>query len=195
MTSTALGQNIAYIRVSSTGQNTDRQLDGLAFDKTFTEHASAKDAKRPILSEAMEYLRSGDTLHVHSIDRLARNLQDLLGILSGLTERGVTVKFHKEALTFTGEANPFQQLQLQIIGAVAEFERALIRERQREGIQKAKEEGKYKRPKVKALAPDQIESIRQRKEAGESVASLAREYRVSRQTLYVSLKREEASWG
>ena len=79
----------------------------------------------------MEYLRDGDTLHVHSIDRFARNLQDLLTLISDLTSRAVTVQFHKEGLIFTGEDSPFQRLQLQIIGSVAEFERAMIRERQR----------------------------------------------------------------
>lgn len=92
----------------------------------------------------MEYLRDGDTLHVHSIDRFARNLQDLLTLISDLTSRAVTVQFHKEGLIFTGEDSPFQRLQLQIIGSVAEFERAMIRERQREGIALAKKEGKYK---------------------------------------------------
>ena len=106
----------------------------------------------------MEYVREGDTVHVHSIDRLARDLGDLLGLLRHFKDHGVGVQFHKEQLTFTGTSNPFQDLQLNVIGAVAQFERAIIKERQREGIAKAKTKGIYKgrkpsidREKVKAL--------------------------------------------
>jgi DNA invertase Pin-like site-specific DNA recombinase len=175
--------NIGYIRVSSLDQNTDRQLDGVALDETFTEKASAATTKRPKLEECLRYVRKGDTLHVHSIDRLARNLEDLLSLLKTLTGKGVAVQFHKERLTFTGEDNPFQTLQLQIIGAVAQFERAIIKERQREGIAKAQAKGKHCGRTAK-LTPEQVEEIRARIEAGEEKKALAQEYGVSRQTLY-----------
>ena len=130
--------DIGYIRVSGVDQNTARQesaFDGLNLNKVFEDKASGKDVHRPALERCLEVVRDGDTLHVHSIDRLARNMQDLLSLLSDLTGRGVSVKFHKENLTFTPDKeNPFQRLQLQLISSVAEFERAMIRERQREGI-------------------------------------------------------------
>ena len=175
--------DIAYIRVSSVDQNTDRQLDGISFDETFTEKASAATTKRPQLEHCLRYVRKGDTLHVHSIDRLARNLSDLLSLLKELTGRNVAVKFHKENLMFTGEDNPFQMLQLQIIGAVAQFEREIIKERQREGIAKAQAKGKHCGRKAK-LSKDQIQEVRSRIENGEEKKRLAEEYGISRQTLY-----------
>lgn len=140
--------NVAYIRVSTTEQNTERQLadTGISFDRTFEDKASGGSTDRPALQECLGYLRDGDTLHVHSIDRLARSLQDLQGIIDGLLTKGVTVKFHKEGLTFVnhGTQDPFARLLFQVLGSFAEFERSIIRERQREGIAKAKAAGVYK---------------------------------------------------
>jgi DNA invertase Pin-like site-specific DNA recombinase len=134
--------HIGYIRVSSNNQNTDRQLDCITLDKTFTEKQSARTADRPQLQNCLDWIREGDTLHVHSIDRLARNLVDLQQLVTTITDKGVTLKFHKEGLTFTGESdNPMNQLLLQLLGAVAQFERNLIRERQAEGIKVAKAKG------------------------------------------------------
>lgn len=180
--------DIGYIRVSSVDQKTDRQLDGIQLDEVFEEKVSAATTKRPVLKECMRFLRKGDMLHVHSIDRLARNLADLLSLLNNLVERGVSVKFHKENLTFTGEDNPFQTLQLQIIGAVAQFEREIIRERQREGIAKAQAKGTHcgRRPK---LSKAQVAEIKERIEKGEEKKLLAKEYGISRQTLYRVIKR------
>lgn len=185
--------DIGYIRVSTVDQNTARQeaaFDGLGINKVFEDKASGKDVHRPGLERCLEVLREGDTLHVHSIDRLARNVLDLLSLLSELTGRGVFVKFHKENLTFTPDKeNPFQRLQLQVLGSVAEFERALIRERQKEGIAIAKAAGKYKGRKP-SLTPEQVAELRKRVDVdGEKVARLAREYGVSRQTVYEHLKR------
>ena len=132
---------IGYIRVSTVDQNTERQLDGLKLDKVFTDKASGKDVNRPQLKAAREYVREGDRLVVHSLDRLARNLVDLKNIVSELTARDVTVQFVKENLTFTNEDNAMSNLLLSVMGAFAEFERALIRERQREGIALAKKRG------------------------------------------------------
>lgn len=187
------GQDIGYVRVSTIDQNTARQLDGEKLDRVFEEKASGKDASRPVLKECLEYLRAGDTLHVHSIDRLARNLQDLLAIVKQLKEKNVTVKFHKERLEFTGKSDDgkgdaFQELQLHIIAAVAQFERNLILERQREGIQIAKREGRYKNVGRKAsLSDDDIAVIRQRIGNGEKIAHLAKELGISRQTIYAKV--------
>jgi len=179
--------NVGYIRVSSYGQNTDRQLAGLDLDQLFEEKASAKDTKRPVLQECLRYLRKGDTLHVHSMDRLARNLFDLQKLVGELTGQGVAVQFHKEHLTFTGEENPMATLLLQVMGAIAQFERTLIKERQREGIAAAKAKGKQVGAKPK-LTGEQVAEIRQRVAEGAFKSDLAREYGVSRQTLYASLK-------
>lgn len=178
------GQQVGYIRVSSLDQNTERQLDGLKLDKVFTDKASGKDTARPQLQAALEHLREGDTLHVHSMDRLARNVDDLRGIVKGLTGKGVAVKFHKEGLTFTGEADPMAELLLTMLGAVAQFERSLIRERQREGIAIAKAKGIYKGRK-QALSEAQIVALKERaKESGQNKTALAKEYGISRETLY-----------
>lgn len=182
--------NVGYIRVSSVDQNTARQLDGVVLEEVFEEKVSAATTKRPKLMECMRYLRKGDTLHVHSIDRLARNLADLLQLLRDMTSRGISVRFHKENLTFTAEENnPIQTLQLQIIGAVAQFERAIIKERQREGIAKAQAKGKHCGRSAK-LSAVQVGEIRARIEAGEEKKQLAMEYGISRQTLYRIIKGE-----
>lgn len=128
------GQRVGYVRVSSYDQNVDRQLDGAALDRIFTDKASGKDTKRPQLDAMLAFIREGDTLVVHSMDRLARNLDDLRHLVQSLTARSVKIEFVKEHLMFTGEDSPMATLMLSVIGAVAEFERSLIRERQREGI-------------------------------------------------------------
>lgn len=186
------GQRVGYIRVSSEAQNLDRQLDGLVLDKTFSDKVSGKDAKRPALESLLGYVREGDTVVVHSMDRLARNLDDLRRIVRELTGRGVRVEFVKEHLTFTGEDSPMATLLLSVMGSFAEFERALIKERQAEGIALAKRRGVYKGRKP-ALSPAQVEQLRVRAAAGESKASLAREYGVSRETVYQHLGRGKAA--
>lgn len=184
------GKDIGYIRVSTHAQNTARQLDGVHLDKVFEEHASGKNSDRPALQTCLDYVRDGDTLHVHSIDRLARNLQDLLSIVTTLKKKGVTVTFHKEKLEFigngaAGKSDAFQELQLHIIAAVAQFERALILKREREGIAIAKREGKYKNVGRKPILSDeQVKELRVKLANGGKVAALAREYDVSKQTVY-----------
>src|SRR5579872_1336086 len=130
------GHRIGYIRVSTLDQNTERQLDGIELDRTFTDKASGKDTKRPQLQAALTYLREGDVLVVHSMDRL-RTVREL-------TSRGVTVEFVKNRLTFSGKADPMAKLMMTMLAAFGEFERDLIRERQREGIAVAKAKGIYK---------------------------------------------------
>ena len=176
-------KTVGYIRVSSLDQNTERQLDGLKLDKVFTDKASGKDTKRPQLKAALEYLRDGDKLIVHSLDTLARNLVDLKNIVSELTVRDVTVEFVKERLVFTNEDNAMSNLLLSVISAFAEFECSLIRERQREGIALAKKAGVYKGRKP-SLTPERVIDLRKRVKAGEKKAALAREFKISRETLY-----------
>ena len=178
-----MGQRIGYQRVSTVDQNTDRQLDGVELDKVFTDKASGKDANRRELARAIDYVREGDMLVVHSMDRLARNLEDLLRIVRELTGNGVRVEFVKEDLTFAGDDSPMNTLLLSMLGAVAAFERSMILERQREGIALAKAAGKYKGRKA-ALTNDQASELRARLDSGESVTALATEYGVSRQTVY-----------
>lgn len=179
-------KKVGYIRVSSLDQNTVRQLDGQELDKVFTDKASGKDTKRPQLQFCLEYLREGDVLVVHSMDRLARNVDDLRRIVQNLTGKGVCVQFIKESLTFTGENSPMSNLLLSLLGAVAEFERSMIRERQREGIALAKKAGVYKGRKP-SLTAEQVKEIRSRVKAGEQKTGLAAEFKVSRQTLYTAL--------
>lgn len=174
---------VGYIRVSTTDQATDRQLAGVALEKVFQDKLSGKDTKRPQLAACLEWVREGDTLHVHSIDRLARNLEDLQRLVRQLTSKGVVVRFHKEGLTFRGDEDPMQKLMFQMMGAFAEFERALIRERQREGIAAAKAAGKHLGRKP-SLTPDQAQAVREAVAAGEGKASIARRFGISRQTLY-----------
>jgi DNA invertase Pin-like site-specific DNA recombinase len=139
-----VGQRIGYIRVSSLDQQVDRQLDGVELDQTFTNKASGKDTNRPQLEQLLRFARKGDTVFVHSMDRLPRNLDDLRRIVHTLTGKGVRIEFVKEQLAFTGEDPPMASPLLSIMGAFAEFERALIHERQREGIALAKQRGAYK---------------------------------------------------
>ena len=184
------GQQIGYIRVSTIDQNTDRQLHGIELDRVYEDKCSGKDTNRPKLTECLAYLRSGDTLHIHSIDRLARSLRDLLNIVEDLLARGVKIVFHKEGMTFDGvNPNPSQALYLKVLGSVAEYERALIRERQAEGIALARQRNAYDRCGRKpSLTPKQIEEIKLRLASGEAIAPIAREYKVSRQTIYLHCK-------
>jgi len=181
------GQHIGYIRVSSLDQNPERQLEGVAVDRVFTDKASGKDVRRPQLDNLIAFVREGDTLVVHSMDRLARNLDDLRRLVQQLTGRGVRIEFVKEHLTFTGEDSPMANLMLSVMGAFAEFERALIRERQREGIALAKQRGAYGGRK-KSLSPERAAALRKRAAAGEKKAALAREFGISRETLYQYLR-------
>ena len=182
------GQRIGYKRVSTVEQNTARQLDGVAVSKVFEDKASGKDRSRPQLQLALEFCREGDTLVVHSMDRLARNLSDLRLLVNELTARGVAVEFVKEHLTFTGEDSPMSNLLLSMLGAVAEFERALLLERQREGIALAKAEGRYKGRK-RTLSAARVRELINRASAGEHIQDRSgQKYGVSRETLYQYLK-------
>lgn len=187
------GKRVAYVRVSTVDQNTERQLEGVAVDKTFTDKASGKDTHRPQLQAALDYVREGDTLVVHSMDRLARNTEDLLRMVRELTAKHVSVEFVKERLTFSGQNDdPMATLMMTMLGGFAQFERSLIRERQREGIAIAKEKGVYKGRKA-ALSPEQVVILKQRAEAGEKKAAIARDLGISRETLYQYLRQADGS--
>ncbi|MBL0351524.1 MAG: recombinase family protein [Candidatus Dechloromonas phosphoritropha] len=181
------GQRIGYVRVSSFDQNPDRQLEQVQVDKVFVDKASGKDTQRPELDTLLSFVRDGDTVVVHSMDRLARNLDDLRRLVQKLTKRGVRIEFVKESLTFTGEDSPMANLMLSVMGAFAEFERALIRERQREGIALAKQRGAY-RGRKKSLSEPQIVELKRRIAEGEQKAAVARDYGISRETLYQYLR-------
>ncbi len=181
---------VGYKRVSSIDQNEARQLDGKDLDECFLDKLSGKTIERPQLQACLKFLRKGDTLMVHSMDRLARNMMDLKGIVKGLTDRGISVQFVKESLTFTGEDSPMANLLLNLLGSVAEFELALNQERRKEGILIAKRKGLYKGRKP-VLSADRVTEIRNRVEAGENKAKIARELGISRAGLYVYLGRDK----
>lgn len=187
-TSHPAGQRVGYVRVSSEGQNEARQLDGVTLDRTFTDKASGKDTQRPELQALLAYVRTGDHVYVHSMDRLARSLSDLEGIVKGLTGRGVAVTFTTQAMTFTGEDSPMNTLMLQLLGSVGQFERALIRERQREGIAIAKAKGtvyKGRKPSLDAAGKAKLLEL-----VAQSMpkAQIAKVLGISRTTLYENLK-------
>ena len=175
--------NIGYIRVSCEDQNIDRQLEGVSVDKTFIDRLSGIDINRHQYQLMLEFIREGDTLFVHSMDRLSRNLDDLRSIVQILVSKGIKVKFVKENLVFTGEDSAMSILLLSLMGAFAEFERAIIRERQKEGIDIAKKKGLYKGRK-RSLNPSQIEELKIKISNGNTKTSVAREYKISRRAVY-----------
>lgn len=182
-------QSIGYVRVSTIDQNTARQLDGLALDKIFEDKASGKDTNRAALRSMIDYAREGDVIHVHSFDRLARNLGDLKAIIETLTNKGCHVHFVKEGLTFSkGINNPMAELLLNVLGAVSQFERDLIKERQREGIEVAKREGRSLGRKASLTSVQVTEALRRQRD-GEQITAIAESLGVSRQTLYTAIKR------
>ncbi|MBR4607353.1 MAG: recombinase family protein [Lachnospiraceae bacterium] len=177
-----------YIRVSSVGQNTDRQLADLSIppENFFTDRLSGKDTERPELRNLLRTLREGDILHVHSLDRLSRNLRDLLKILDELIQKGVEIRFHKENLVFAHgrENSAMNRLILQIFGALAEWERSIIHQRQAEGIAQAKLQGKHLgRPS--SVTKEQKEEVKRRlrQDMLMNLSRLSRETGVPRSTI------------
>lgn len=200
----APGQRIAYLRVSSAGQNLARQLEAVGeCDQTFTEKQSGKSATdRPELQALIRHVRRGDHVVVASMDRLARSVIDLNNIVQQITgdpaehteqhpRKGASIEFLKERLAFTsGDADPMASFQLNMMGAFAQFERELIRQRQTEGIAAAKKRGVYKgRPRI--LESERIRSVRNAVLAGAPKAQIARDYGISRSTLYRYLEHPE----
>lgn len=183
-----IGQVVGYVRVSAADQNEARQLEAIGgVDKLFSEKVSGKNIDdRKQLREMMSYVREGDRVRVKSPDRLARSTRDLLELIEQLRCTGVAVEFVDNPALNTD--TPQGEFMLTILAAVAQLERATIRERQAEGIEIAKERGVYERaPK---LTSRQIEQARARVNEGVPKAAVARELDVSRQTLYAALNGE-----
>jgi DNA invertase Pin-like site-specific DNA recombinase len=176
-------QVVGYIRVSSATQNSYRQLQGLKLDKEFVDICTGSIKERKNLIACIDYVREGDTLVVDSIDRLARNLRDLKEIIDSLISKGVSVRFVKENLLFTGKDDAIASLTLHMMGAFAEFERTMIRQRQREGIDLAKKAGKH------LGRPPMIDNkfrkvVKGKLEVKQSIRSIAKDMGVSRATIY-----------
>lgn len=197
-------QTVGYVRVSSSDQNTDRQLDGIALDRIFTDKMTGSIKDRPQLQAMLDYVRYGDTVVVHSLDRLARSLEDLISIINQLNKKGVSFKSIKDNLTFDGVNNsPMDKFFLHILGAVSELERALIRERQKEGIAKAKQRGVYKgrkpslTPEKKAIIEERLAEKEKDLESYKSISyqSIADEIGVSLATLnrYLAKRKKTTS--
>lgn len=179
----ATGQNIAYIRVSSLDQNEARQVEALKkynINKWYTEKISGKDLNRPKLQELLDYVREGDTIYIMDFSRISRSVKDLLEILDRLEKKGVRLVSIKEALDTN---TPTGRLMLTMIGAINEFERANLRERQAEGIAIAKQEGKYKGRKKVEITEAFIEGYNKYLNRELSKSQLAKELNVSRPTL------------
>lgn len=184
------GWKVGYIRVSTLDQNTDRQLSGVELDRVYTDKCSGSTKERPELKRMIEDVREGDEIFIHDISRAARNLQHLNELVQTLTKKGVTVNFVKENLRFTGDkSNPMEELLLNLLGAVYQFERSIMLERQREGIAKAKARGKYKgRPKsidpseILDLLSDGMSMRKVAKELGVSLSSVQRAKKVGADT-------------
>lgn len=178
------GQTVGYVRVSTIDQNTERQLEGITVDRTFQDKLSGKDANRPQLQAMLSFVRDGDTVLVHSLDRLGRNLVDLKAIVDQLVSNGVTVRFQKEGLEFSpNKANPFTELMFNMMASFAQFERSLMLERQREGIAIAKVNGAYKGRK-REMTEEKIAEMKRRVAAGEPKAQIAKAMGIGRTTLY-----------
>lgn len=182
-------QKIAYLRVSSVSQNEARQREAMqdkGINKYFVDKCSGKDTNRPQLQEMLDYVREGDIVYIHEFSRLARNTADLLKIVEYLTNKGVTLISNKENLdtsTSTGK------LMLTIIGAIAEFERACIRERQLEGIAIAKREGKFKGGQVKRIDDKTFNKYYQQYQSRQiNKVQFAKALNISRPTLDKILK-------
>ncbi|MDQ2851443.1 MAG: recombinase family protein [Actinomycetota bacterium] len=182
-------QTVAYVRVSSVDQHTDRQVEAVGvLDRTFTDYLSGSSRdERVALGEMLDYVREGDTVRVASMDRLARSVIDLAQLVGQCTDKGVSVEFVGEGLTFTKDTNnPYAMFQLHMLGAVAQLERSLIRERQRQGIAIARAKRTYK-GRMPVLKSEQIAQARQSLALKVPKAQIARDLGVSRSALYDAL--------
>jgi DNA invertase Pin-like site-specific DNA recombinase len=184
------GKKIAYIRVSSEGQNTsrqDQQIEELHVDKVFTEKVSGRNIQdRPQFQMMFDYAREDDIIYCADLSRWGRSLIDIKTTITDLTKRGVTVTFLKENLTFSGNDDPMSNLLLGILSSLSEWERAVIKSRQMEGVKIAQEKGIYKercgrKPK---LTEEQMKEVKRRVADGEKRSDVALAFGVSRQTVY-----------
>ena len=137
------GKKIGYLRVSTLLQNEERQLSGIELDKEFVEKASARDTNRPVLKTMLDFIREGDEVYIHDISRLARNISDLHSLVETITGKGAVLKFVKENLTLLLSQRSNVRTTSELLGSVYAFERQILHERQREGVQIAKQAGKY----------------------------------------------------
>lgn len=173
-----------YKRVSTTDQNTERQLLNVSCDREYVEKISGKNTNRPELQAMLLNIRAGDVVNVHSMDRLARNTKDLLNLVEEITNKGAKIVFHKENLIFAPDKqDPYQKMMMTMLGAVAELERNLILERQREGIALAKLKGKYKGGQHK-LTNEQAEEIKTLVNNRTPITTIAKQFNISRRTVY-----------
>ncbi len=178
--------DFGYKRVSSIQQSTERQLIDVKCDRIFEDKLSGKDRHRPQLELLLSILREGDVVHIHSMDRLARNTRDLLNLVKEINDKGANVVFHKENLTFCqSKKDPYQNLMMTMLGAVAELERSLILERQKEGIALAKSKGKYQGKKKKLSNEQVVQLIELSKKT--SISKVAKQFGISRPTVYAYL--------
>ena len=180
---------VAYIRVSTVDQNEARQLEAMqdkGIEKYFTEKVSAKDTNRPQLKAMLDYVREGDTIYIHDFSRLARSTKDLLDIIEQLQAKGVHLVSNKERIN---TSTPQGKLMVTMLGAIYEFERANLLERQREGIAIAKREGKYKGGQVKRIDEKTFEKYYQQYKTREiTKVKFAQALKISRPTLDKILK-------
>lgn len=183
------GQTVCYKRVSSISQNTERQLDGMTFNREFVEKVSGgKASNRPELQALIKHVRAGDVCYVHDVSRLARNTKDLLDTVEQITAKGCTIIFKKENLTFSGDkADAMSQMLLTLLGAVAAFTKTLINEAQAEGIAKRKSKG-LPLGRSEKLPKEKQQELLDKVNAGGNKVSLAKEYGISRATLYNIIK-------
>ncbi|HMG15528.1 MAG TPA: recombinase family protein [Saprospiraceae bacterium] len=177
------GKKIAYIRVSTLDQNPERQLDGLEVDKKFIDYASGKDTNRPQLQQMLDYIREDDIIFVHSMDRMARNVKDLIHTIDLITSKKSTVFFVNENLKFSGDDSPISRLILTVLGAIAEFQLAINKEAQREGIVLAKKAGKYKGRK-RSLNEEKILLLKELIKTRNPKTQIAKQLGIARLTLY-----------
>lgn len=179
--------DFGYKRVSTLDQITDRQLDGIVVDRVFEDKLSGKDRNRPQLDLLLSIIRPADVIHIHSMDRLARNTRDLLNLVEEINNKGGKIIFHTEHLTFEpNKTDPYQVLMMTMLGAVAQLERSLLLQRQKEGIAIAKSKGKYKGGKTK-LSPKQVEELKELSKT-KSISALSKLFNISRPTCYGYLK-------
>jgi DNA invertase Pin-like site-specific DNA recombinase len=183
-----MSKRVGYIRVSSADQNSSRQLEGIELDKTFEEKISGKDTKRPGLQAMLEYIREGDVVFVHELSRLGRSMIDLHQIVEQITDKGAEISFVKEGLNFSpGQTDPVAQAMFSMLCVFAQFERSLIKQRQKEGIASAKARGEHLGRPAK-LTANQKKEIQKQSQEGKKPAELARMFGVSRATIYNAIQ-------
>ena len=197
MTDTHPTTDLAYVRVSTADQNPTRQHEairehlGRPPSRTFEDAASGSTSDRDGLRALLAFARDGDTVHVVSLDRLARSLADLLATVDALTAAGATLNVLSPPLVLGASTDPSARLTTAVLGAVAEFERSLIRERQAEGIAAARSRGVYT-GRAPSLTVSEAARLRERVAGGVPLARAAREAGVSRDTAYAVLHRRGA---